>query len=121
MTMLASNPYTWGYIEQQTITSAVPSLSFLHSDGSPLSVSSLPVPIEIVMFEGGNQTSTYSIGNNSLINSPDYDPQEGANFDTWTLPKGTTKKLVLNTENGTTGTSALQVRVIFMIYSDPCQ
>jgi hypothetical protein len=111
MTMLSSNPYTWGYIDQHAITTAVPTLSFKYANGSDLLVTSLPSPIEIVMFESSGDVANYSLGNSSLLDSPQYDPLKDAQFTTWTLPGGETKKLVIDGSDtgGTTGVSALQV------------
>ena len=109
MIMLDSNPFTWGYIDQLTITSRVPTLSFRYTNGSDISISDLSSTIEVLMF--GSSSNNYTITNSSLVDSPHYDPLADTQFETWTLGGGTRKKLVIDGRQGSSGMSALHVQV----------
>lgn len=109
--MLKDNPFTWGYWNDLSITTSVPSLSFSYGNGSDLRVRDLSTDIKIIMSEKG--AKNFSITNNSIVNSEIYDPMSGLQFQTWTLEADTSKKLVFNVERGESGVTAffMQVRI----------
>lgn len=109
MIMLSSNPFTWGYIDDLTITTRVPTLSFKYANGSDLSITNLPSTIEVLMFD--SNSNNYTITNSSLVDSPHYDPLANLQFETWTLEGGQSKKLVTDGQEGSSGMSALHVQV----------
>ncbi|XP_071105933.1 polycystin-1-like [Haliotis cracherodii] len=114
MFVLSKNPFTWGYINNMTINSRVPSLSFKFNNGKAIPLQGLPESkhINMFMFENVVQSNkTQTLENSSLFDSIYYKPLANLDYTTDTVKRSKAKRVNFDVSNGADGASGLHIQV----------
>ncbi|XP_067672234.1 polycystin-1-like [Haliotis asinina] len=114
MFVLSKNPFTWGYINNMTVNSRVPSLSFRFSNGKPIPLQGLAESkhINMVMFENIVQSNkTQSAENSSLADSIHYKPLANLDYTKGTVKRSKAKRVTFDVSTGADGASGLHIQV----------
>lgn len=114
MFVLSKNPFTWGYINNMTVNSRVPSLSFKFNNGKAIPLQGLPESkhINMFMFENAVQSNkTQTLENSSLFDSIYYKPLANLDYTTDTVKRSKAKRVNFDVSNGADGASGLHIQV----------
>lgn len=120
MFVMPENPFPWGYLDNFTITSQVPSLTFQFSNGSLIPVRSLPEGEEIQVLMYGREAAPEQDDEDMFTTMLDRNSQYSLNMTNVTIEPGKAKRVLLDTFSvSETTRSALHVQVRFSVLSDP--
>ncbi|XP_064606461.1 LOW QUALITY PROTEIN: polycystin-1-like [Liolophura sinensis] len=120
MFVMPDNPFPWGYLDNFTITSQVPSLTFQYSNGSLIPVRSLPEGEEIQVLMYGRGVAPEQDDKDTFTTMLDTNSQYLMNMTNITIEPGKATRVLLDTSSvSETTRSALHVQVRFSLLSDP--